>query len=121
MVPGATNTWFLEILGTEGGVRFNTGEPKTFWVFERAQEQFWKRTDLGFVMPFKTITGTIFEVGFPDLIRQMWAAFLMQREGERGPRFGCVTPVEAVQSQRLFDVALQSQTSGKAVNVSWSF
>jgi len=74
MVPGATNTWFLEILGTEGGVRFNTGEPKTFWVFERAQEQFWKRTDLGFVMPFKTITGTIFEVGFPDLIRQMWAA-----------------------------------------------
>ena len=26
MAPGATNTWFLEVLGTNGGVRFSTAE-----------------------------------------------------------------------------------------------
>lgn len=43
--------------------------------FERAKGQYWKRTELGFEMPFKTITGGIFEVGFPDLIQQMWRRF----------------------------------------------
>jgi predicted dehydrogenase len=120
MAPGATNTWFLEVLGTDGGVRFTTAEPKTLWVFERAKEQFWKRTELGFAVPFKTITGGIFEVGFPDLIQQMWAAFLMERENALGERFGCATPVEAVQSQRLFDAALQSQTTGETIEFSCS-
>jgi predicted dehydrogenase len=119
MAPGATNTWFFEILGTDGGVRFSTAEPKTLWLFERAKEQFWKRTELGFAVPFKTITGGIFEVGFPDLIQQMWAAFLMEREGALGERFGCATPAEAVQSQRLFAAALQSQKAGESVKVSW--
>jgi predicted dehydrogenase len=119
MAPGATNTWLLEVLGTEGGVRFSTAEPKTLWLFERAKEQFWKRTELGFEVPFKTITGGIFEVGFPDLIQQMWAAFLMEREGALGARFGCATPAEAVQSQRLFAAALQSQKKGESVNLSW--
>jgi hypothetical protein len=73
MAPGATNTWFFEVLGTDGGVRFSTAEPKMLWLFERAKEQFWKRTELGFSVPFKTITGGIFEVGFSDLIQQMWA------------------------------------------------
>ena len=72
---GAMNTWFLEVLGTDGGVRFSTAEPKTLWRFERAKGQYWKRTELGFEMPFKTITGGIFEVGFPDLIQQMWRRF----------------------------------------------
>jgi hypothetical protein len=76
MASGATNTWFLEVLGTNGGVRFSTAEPKTLWLFERGKEQFWKRTELGFDVPFKTITGGIFEVGFPDVIQQMWAAFM---------------------------------------------
>jgi predicted dehydrogenase len=119
MAPGATNTWFLEVLGTEGGVHFSTAEPKTLWLFERSQEQFWKRTDLGFQMPFKTITGGIFEVGFPDLIQQMWAAFLMEREGALGGRFGCATPAEAVQSQRIFAAALASQKKGEVVHLSW--
>lgn len=96
-----------------------TAEPKTLWLFERGEEQFWKRTDLGFAVPFKTITGGIFEVGFPDLTQQMWAAFLMEREGALGERFGCATPGEAVQSQRLFDAALRSQSSGETVKVSW--
>lgn len=107
--PGATNTWFIEILGTDGGVRFSTSEPKTLWVFERGLEQCWKRIELGFAMPFKTITGSIFEAGFPDVIQQMWAAYLMEREGQLGNRFGCATPEEAVASHEIFAAALKSQ------------
>jgi hypothetical protein len=71
------------------------------------------RTELGFDVPFKTITGGIFEVGFPDVIQQMWAAFMMEREGALGSRFGCATPAEAVQSHRIFAAALTSQTRGE--------
>jgi predicted dehydrogenase len=120
MAPAATNTWFMEVLGTDAGVRFSTAEPKTLWLFEREKEQFWKRTDLGFAVPFKTITGGIFEVGFPDLIQQMCAAFLMEREGALGERFGCVTPAEAVQSQQLFDAALRSQAIQESIKISWN-
>jgi predicted dehydrogenase len=118
MAPGATNTWFLEVLGTDGGVRFSTAEPKTLWLFERGKEQFWKRTELGFDVPFKTITGGPFEVGFPDIIQQMWAAFLTERECALGSRFGCATSAEAVQSHRIFAAALASQKQGETVSPS---
>jgi predicted dehydrogenase len=117
LAPGAINTWFFEVFGTDGGVRFNTAEPKSFWTFERGKEQSWKRTELGFDTPFKTITGGIFEVGFADVIQQMWAAFLMEREGALGDRFGCATPAEAVQSHRIFAAALKSQNEFQVVNV----
>jgi predicted dehydrogenase len=117
LAPGAINTWFFEVFGTDGGVRFNTAEPKSFWTFQRDKEQSWKRTELGFDTPFKTITGGIFEVGFPDVIQQMWAAFLMEREGALGDRFGCATPAEAVQSQQIFAAALESQKESQVVNV----
>jgi hypothetical protein len=68
-------------------------------------------------VPFKTITGGIFEVGFADVIQQMWAAFLLEREGALGDRFGCATPAEAVQSQRIFAAALESQKESRVVNV----
>jgi len=115
LAPGATNTWFLEILGSDGGVRFSTAEPKTLHVFERGKEQWWKRTDLGFGTGFKTVTGGIFEPGFPDVIQQMWAAYLEEREGNLGDRFGCATPVEALASHEIFAAALQSQRLGQAV------
>jgi predicted dehydrogenase len=115
MAPGETNSWFVEILGTEGGVRYSTKEPKTLWLFENGKEQFWKKTDLGFCMPFKTVTGGIFEPGFPDMIQQMWAAFLMERAGLLGARFGCATPAEAVATQEIFAAALASQASGNAI------
>ena len=115
IAPGATNTWFLEILGTEGGVRFSTAEPKTLWIFERDKEQWWKRTELGFTMPFKTVTGGIFEPGFPDVIQQMWAAFLSEREGLLGGRFGCATPEEAVAAHEVFAAALESQRTQTVV------
>ena len=118
LAPGATNTWFLEVLGTEGGVRFSTSEPKTLWVFERGKEQWWKRTDLGFSTPFPTVTGGIFEPGFPDVILQMWAAYLMEREGQLGNRFGCATPDEAVASHEIFAAALESHRSQRIVPVS---
>jgi predicted dehydrogenase len=117
MAPGETNTWFIEILGTDGGVRYRTAEPKTLWLFERGKEQFWKRTDLGFATAFKTVTGGIFEPGFPDVIQQMWAAFLMEREGTLAGRFGCATPEEAVASHEIFAAALESQRHGSVVAV----
>lgn len=57
LAPGATNTWSIEILGTDGGMRYSTAEPKTLWKFDRSKEQWWSRTDLGFQTPFPTITG----------------------------------------------------------------
>jgi predicted dehydrogenase len=117
LMPGATNTWFIEILGTDGGVRFSTAEPKTLWLFERGKEQWWKRTELGFGTPFKAVTGGIFEPGFPDVIQQMWAAYLMEREGLLDGRFGCATPAEAVASHEIFAAALASHQHGSVVAV----
>ena len=110
LAPGETNTWFIEVLGTKGGVRFSTKHPKTLWFFEGGKEQYWKQTDLGMTgMPFKVVTGGIFEPGFADVIQQMWAAYLMEREGLLGGRFGCATVEEAGASQEIFAAALQSQ------------
>jgi predicted dehydrogenase len=117
LAPGATNTWFIEILGTDGGVRFSTAEPKTLWLFERGKEQWWKRTELGFATSFKTVTGGIFEPGFPDVIQQMWAAYLMEREGLLGDRFGCATPEEACESHRIFEAALQSHAERRSIHL----
>jgi predicted dehydrogenase len=117
LAPGETNTWFIEVLGTDGGVRFSTKEPKTLWRFERAKEQIWQRIDLGHEMAFPTITGGIFEAGFPDCFLQMWAAFIAERAGKLDGRFGCVTPEEAVASHELFTAALQSHLEKKVVTL----
>jgi predicted dehydrogenase len=109
MAPGETNTWILEVLGTDHGVRYSTKEPKTLWTYRRGKEQTWERTDLGFEMPFKAITGSIFEPGFPDLLMQMWAAFLAERAGRLEGRFGCATPDEAVAQHEIWSAALRSQ------------
>lgn len=109
LAPTETNTWSFEILGTERGVRFSTKEPKTLWQFRRDKEQWWEKTDLGFATPFKTITGGIFEPGFPDVLMQMWAAFLAERAGQLGDRFGCATPDEAVTQHEWWQAALISQ------------
>ena len=115
LAPGETNTWFIEILGTDGGVKFSTKEPKTLWTFKRGKEQAWQRVDLGFHGPFPTITGGIFEPGFPDCFLQMWAAILAERAGKLDGRFGCVTPDEAVASHELFAAALASHAEKRAI------
>ena len=117
MAPGETNTWKIEILGTDGGVRFSTKEPKTLWTFRRSPEQVWERTDLGHQMAFPTITGGIFEAGFPDCFLQMWAAYAAERAGLLEKRFGCVTPEEAVKSHELFAAALLSHQRKSAVEL----
>jgi predicted dehydrogenase len=114
LAPGETNTWFIEVLGTEGGVKFSTKEPKTLWVFERGEEQAWKRIDLGYASVFPAVTGGVFEPGFPDSFLQMWGAFVAERSGILGDRFGCATPEEAVVSHRVFAAALASHSSGRA-------
>ena len=117
MAPTETNTWYIEILGTDRGARYSTKEPKTLWTYRRDKEQWWEKTDLGFTMPFRTITGGIFEPGFPDLLMQMWAAFLAERAGELGDRFGCATPDEAVASHELWAAALTSHDSRQVVSL----
>jgi predicted dehydrogenase len=115
LAPTETNTWELELLGTDSGARYSTKEPKTLWLYRRGKEQWWEKTDLGFAVPFKTITGGIFEPGFPDLLMQMWAAFLCERAGLLGGRFGCATPDEAVAQHEIFNAALVSHRDQRVV------
>ena len=117
LAPSETNTWFIEVLGTDGGVKFSTKEPKTLWTFQRDKEQLWQKTDLGFHGPFPTVTGGIFEPGFPDCFLQMWAAYIAERSGKLDGRFGCVTPEEAVRSHELFEAALKSQETKSSVTL----
>jgi len=115
MAPTETNTWYLEVLGTDRGARFSTKEPKTLWTYRRDKEQWWEKTDLGFGVPFKTITGGIFEPGFPDILMQMWAAYFAERSGLLDGRFGCATPDEAVASHEIWAAALSSQANQAVV------
>jgi predicted dehydrogenase len=115
--PGETNSWYIEVLGTDGGVKYSTKTPKTLWTFRREKEQIWDSTDLGFQMVFPGITGAIFEPGFPDILQQMWAAFLAERAGQLGDRFGCATVAEAVASHEIWAAALESQRKNTAVAV----
>jgi predicted dehydrogenase len=117
LAPSETNTWFIEILGTDGGVKFSTKEPKTLWTFQRGKEQLWQKTDLGFNGSFPTITGGIFEPGFPDCFLQMWAAYIAERAGKLDGRFGCVTPEEAVRSHELFEASLKSQETKSSITL----
>jgi hypothetical protein len=98
-------------------VRFSTKEPKTFWTFQRGSDQLWLRTDLGFGTPFKTITGGIFEPGFPDILQQMWAAFFAERKGTLGSRVGCATPDEAVAQHELWAAALKSVAERRCITI----
>lgn len=113
MAPGEMNSWSFEALGTDGGVRFSTKEPKTLWTFERdGANQRWVRQDVGHRPPFNVITGPIFEFGFPDALLQMLAAFSAESAGGLNGKFGCATPDEAVLSHQLFAAALRSQANG---------
>ena len=121
IAPGEKNTWHFEAIGTEGGVRFSTKSPKEVEVFSRVSvpgigtEQAWQHLDAGSQSVWPTVTGGIFETGFSDAILQMWAAYLAEREGVLGDRFGCVTPDEAALTHRIFDAALRSQATGASV------
>lgn len=112
IAPGHKNTWLFEAVGMDGGVRFSTAAPASLEVFSVADdpgigwEQGWRRVEPGSRSVWPTVTGAIFETGFSDAILQMWAAFLAERAGDLGDRFGCATVEEAVDHHRMIAAAL---------------
>lgn len=120
LAPGETNTWYIEVLGTEGGIRYSTKDTKAFWTFSRAKEQAWQRVDLGFQTQLPVTTGGIFEAGFADCFLQMLASYIIERGGKLNDKFGCVKPEEAVDSHRIFEAALQSHLTQSVVEVSYT-
>jgi predicted dehydrogenase len=119
IAPGEKNTWTVRILGTEKSAFFSTKNPRRLEILEYSggARQNWEQIDTGYDTAFKTITGGIFEFGFPDAILQMWASFLYEIDhGTPKARFaGCVTPDEAAASHRLFTAALESQKTGATI------
>ncbi len=114
--PGQRNTWSLRATGMAGGVAFSTRYPKSLRVMALdGADQVWQEVEVGSRSAFATVTGDIFETGFSDAILQMWAAFLAERAGQLGDRFGCVTPHEAVTGHRIWAAALCSAESATAV------
>ncbi len=117
IAPGEKNTWVFEAIGMNGGVRFSTKNPKLVEVFDvvdvpgQGREQVWQHIDSGSQSVWPTVTGPIFEFGFSDSILQMWAAYLAEREGLLGDRFGCVTPHEALETHRIYREARDSVAS----------
>jgi predicted dehydrogenase len=120
IAPGNKNTWYLEVLGLLGGARFSTADPKRVEYFATidaptGREQSWQITQAGSQSVWPTVTGGIFETGFSDAILQMWAAFLAERVGALGDRFGCATPEEALTAHRIADAASTSFATGYRV------
>jgi predicted dehydrogenase len=114
MEPGATNTWYIEVKGLSASARFTTHDPKAFYYLETSgKEQAWARLDMGYTPAIPTITGGIFEFGFPDAVLQMWGVFLQELRGQ-APAFGCFTPEETRLSHALLTAALRSHRSGRA-------
>lgn len=118
IAPGQSNTWFFEAYGMDGGVRFSTRSPQTLQRFGIVDgEQAWSEVQPGHRSVWPTVTGAIFEFGFPDALLQMWAAFLAERAGQLGGRFGTATPQEALAAHRVFAAALTSHETGRAVDL----
>lgn len=117
IAPGEKNTWTFRAIGMEGGVEFSTKNPKEVRLMtvqtlpDGSKEQAWSSLEAGSQSVWPTVTGGIFETGFSDAILQMWAAFLAERAGELGNRFGCVTPQEALSTHAIYDAAQQSHRS----------
>lgn len=122
IAPGETNTWRIEIDGTEGSIAYSTKYPKTLRRLDYKADlpQAWSSLDLGSVGAYPSITGAIFETGFSDWLQQMLAAFLDElvhgADGMRQP-FTCVTPEEALAAHRIYTAALESQATRSAVTL----
>lgn len=116
--PGQKNTWSIRVTGMAGGAAFSTRYPKTVWKLALDKtEQVWGELEMGSQSPgtWPTVTGGIFEFGFPDAIQQMLAAYFAERAGSLGDRFGCATPAEALASHEIVDAAMRSWDRGDTV------
>jgi len=121
IAPGETNTWFIKILGTEFSAEFSTKFPRTLrtMTYKSGQPQSWEMLDLGYSSAYPTITGGIFEFGFPDSMLQMYAAFcdeLVHNKDMHQP-FGCATPVETAQHHQVLTAALESHRTGQTIHL----
>ena len=121
IAPGERNTWYCEVLGMRKSARYSSKNTNSIEIldYSKGGEQVWQRIDMGHETAFGSMTGSIFEFGFPDLILQMWAAFLYELEhGAPLKKFaGCVRPDETAMSHRLFTAALESHREQSAVRV----
>jgi len=119
IAPGETNTWRIEIDGTEGSIAYSTKYPKTLrrLDYKAGAPQAWSSLDLGSVGAYPSITGAIFETGFSDWLQQMLAAFLDELHGELHQPFTCVTPAEALAAHRIYTAALESRATRSAVTL----
>ena len=117
MAPGATNTWFIEIYGTEGSAKFSTHNPRAFeYLAAREKEQGWTKIDTGSQSSIPSITGGIFEFGFSDAFQQMIGAFINELSNRRlSHLFTNVTPEETRWSHALFTAALESHKKGRKI------
>jgi predicted dehydrogenase len=117
IAPGETDTWFIEVIGTKFSIRFSSRNMKSLQFMEYSGgAQTWQDENLGYETIYKTITGSIFEFGFSDMILQMWAAFMDELVNGKAS-YGCVRPEEALESHRLFTAALESQRTRQAVEI----
>lgn len=119
MAPGQTNTWFIEVYGTKGSVKFSTHDPKAFYYLETTgKEQGWTRIDIGPQSFIPTITGGIFEFGFSDAFQQMIGAFMHEFSDIAATNaFSNVMPGETHLSHRLMTAALKSHSSGRRIDL----
>jgi predicted dehydrogenase len=116
IAPGEANTWRIRAVGMKGGVEFSTRYPKTVWLFRfEGGRQSWSQVEVGSQSTFPTITIPAVEFGFTDSVLQMWAAYLTERAGDLGDRFGCATPQEALLAHRVVAAALKSSATSQAV------
>ena len=93
-------------------IGFSTRNPRSLeWLDYAGGDQIWGAVETGHETAYPTITGPIFEFGFPDSILQMWAAFIHELCSAKPPRLfaGCATLPEVALSHRLFTAALASQ------------
>jgi predicted dehydrogenase len=121
IAPGHGNTWYIRIWGTKRSVEYSTKNPKELRWMDYAPDgpQTWQVMDIEYKSAYPTITGHIFEFGFPDSMLQMWAAFcdeLVNKDKMRQP-FHCATPAEAGLSHRVFTAALESHRTGKTITL----
>lgn len=117
MQPGATNEWYLEVLGLEQSARFTTEDPNAFYFTEAmGKNQAWCRVNIGYQPQFRTITGDIFEFGFPDSMLQMWICFLKELDGQE-VEFGLPTPEETRKYHAIATAGLRSNKEGRAIRI----